>query len=105
MLATKFQNALPWLILLLPLVAAVLTALFTQHNRKLSATLSVSAVVLGFVLSIVFIGWAGWAPEKPELAVTWLAVGDLHVDLGLRLDPLSLLMMQIGRASCRESGL
>jgi NADH-quinone oxidoreductase subunit L len=93
MLASKFQNALPWLILLLPLLAAVITALFTQHNRKLSATLSVSAVVLGFILSIVFIAWAGWVPEKTELAVTWLAVGDLHVDLGLRLDPLSLLMM------------
>jgi NADH-quinone oxidoreductase subunit L len=93
MLGSKFQNALPWLILLLPLLAAVVTALFTQHNRKLSATLSVSAVVLGFILSIVFIAGAGWAPEKSELAVTWLAVGDLHVDLGLRLDPLSLLMM------------
>src|SRR5580765_5218796 len=93
MLAAKLQNTIPWLILLLPLLAAVISALFTQHNRKLSATLSVSAVVLGFVLSVVFISWAGWAPEKPELAVPWLVVGDLHVELGLRLDPLSLLMM------------
>src|SRR5690349_7331672 len=91
--ASKFQYLLPWLILFFPLFAAIVTALFTQHNRKLSATLSIGAVTAGFILSIVFIAWAGWSPEKADVAITWLSVGDFRVDLGLRLDPLSLLMM------------
>jgi NADH-quinone oxidoreductase subunit L len=87
------MNTIPWIILFLPLLAAALITLFTQHDRKLSAVLSIGAVVTGFVLSIVFIAWAGWAPAQSDLTVSWLAVGDLQVDFGLRLDPLSLLMM------------
>jgi NADH-quinone oxidoreductase subunit L len=87
------MNVIPWIILFLPLLAAALITLFTRHDRKLSAGLSIGAVITGFLLSILFIAWAGWAPAQPDLAVSWLAVGDLQVDFGLRLDPLSLLMM------------
>src|SRR6267142_257183 len=87
------MNHIPWIILFLPLLSAVLITLFTKHDRKLSAGLSIGAVVAGFVLSIIFIAWAGWSPAQSDLAVSWLAVGDLQVDFGLRLDPLSLLML------------
>jgi NADH-quinone oxidoreductase subunit L len=87
------MNMLVWTILFLPLLAAVVIALWTQPHRQVSATLSTGAVVVGFVLSIVFISWAGWAPAEAESSLTWLKVGDLQVDFGLRLDPLSLLMM------------
>jgi NADH-quinone oxidoreductase subunit L len=87
------MNHIPWVILFLPLLAAVLITLVTKHDRKLSAGLSIGAVVAGFVLSIIFITWAGWSPAQSDLAVSWLAVGDLQVDFDLRLDPLSLLMM------------
>ncbi len=89
------MNALPWLILFLPLSAAALITLFTQRDRKASAGLSIAAVVLGFVLSIIFVAWAGWSPPQSELRADWLSVGELHVEFGLRLDPLSLLMMLI----------
>jgi NADH-quinone oxidoreductase subunit L len=88
------MNALPWLILFLPLLAAAAITLLTRRDRALSAGLSIGAVVAGFVLSLIFIGSEGWQPPATaESAVSWLAVGGLHVDLGLRLDPLSLLMM------------
>jgi NADH-quinone oxidoreductase subunit L len=87
------MNALPWIILFLPLGAAALITLRTKADRQLSAGLSIGAVVLGFVLSVIFVKAMGWSPARPELPVTWLDVGELHVDLGLRLDPLSLLMM------------
>src|SRR5947207_5068359 len=86
---------LPWLILFLPLLAAAAIALFTQKNRDLSAKLSIGAVVSGFVLSVLFIAANGWEPLQRETLVTWLEVGDLQVDFGLRLDPLSLLMLLI----------
>jgi NADH-quinone oxidoreductase subunit L len=86
---------IPWVILFLPLVAAAVITLGTQRDRAVSATLSIGAVVAGFILTIIFISWAGWAPVKAESAIRWLEVGELQVDFGLRFDRLSLLMMLV----------
>src|SRR6266436_4884618 len=86
---------LPWLVLFLPLAAAVIITLFTARDRELSAGLSIGAVVAGFVLSVIFVSWAGWQPANLESTVNWLSIGDLSVQFGLRFDPLSLLMMLI----------
>ncbi len=49
-------DALPWIILFLPLAAASGITLFTLRDRELSARLSIGAVVLGFILSgVVFL--------------------------------------------------
>src|SRR5256885_16920506 len=88
-------EALPWLILFLPLLSAAAITLFTQRNRELSARLSIGAIVSGFVLSVIFTAANGWEPLRKETLVTWLEVGDLQVDFGLRLDPLSLLMLLV----------
>src|SRR6185437_15023592 len=86
---------IPWLILFLPLGAAVVITLFTQRNRQVSATLSVAAVVAGFILSVIFVKTQGWQPATSEIALNWLTVGPLHVDFGLHFDALSLAMMLI----------
>lgn len=86
---------LPWLILLLPLAAAAGITLFTLRDHERSAALSIGAVLIGFALSVLYIGANGWTPAIQESTVTWLAVGSLHVDFGLRLDPLSLLMLLV----------
>jgi len=88
-------EALPWLILFLPLLSATAITLFTQNNRALSAKLSIGAIVSGFILSVLFIAANGWLPERRETLVIWLEVGELQVDFGLRLDPLSLLMLLV----------
>jgi NADH-quinone oxidoreductase subunit L len=49
-------------------------------------------VIASFLLAVIYVSAAGWAPATGEAAVSWLRVGNLDVDLGLRLDPLSLLM-------------
>jgi len=87
-------DLLPWTILFLPLLAAGLITLFTRHNRKLSAGLSIGAVVAGFILSLIFVKLHHWGPAR-ESSVVWLAIGDLQADFGLRFDSLSLLMMLI----------
>jgi len=84
---------LPWIILFLPLGAAAVITLFTQRNRQVSATLSVGAVVAGFILSVIFVKMVGWQPATSEVAVNWLSVGPLQVDFGLHFDPMSLAMM------------
>ena len=89
------MNLLPWLILFLPLAAAGIITLFTRHDRKLSAGISIAAVVAGFILSAIFVSAAGWAPTRSESVVNWLTIGGLQVDFGLRFDVLSLAMMLI----------
>jgi NADH-quinone oxidoreductase subunit L len=86
---------LPWIILLLPLVSAAAITLLTQKSRELSARLSIGAILTSFALSVIFILVNGWAPPVKETIVPWLEVGDLQVDFGLRLDPLSSLMLLI----------
>ena len=88
-------EALPWLILFLPLLSAAAITLFTLRHRTLSALLSIGAIVTGFVLTTVFIAANGWAPAPPELTTNWLSIGNLQVDFGLKLDALSLMMMLI----------
>ena len=86
-------ETLAWLILFLPLLAAGSITLFTLRDRTRSATLSIGAVVTGFVLTLALIQFGGW--EARELSVNWLSIGGLQVDFGLKLDPLSLMMLLI----------
>ncbi len=86
---------LPWLILFLPLLAAAGITLLTQSDRKTSAALSISAIVLGFLGTLVFIGANGFHPHVEEMSAPWLVIGDLDIAFGLRLDALSLMMMLV----------
>jgi NADH-quinone oxidoreductase subunit L len=86
---------LPWLILFLPLLAAVGITLFTLHYRTVSALLSIGAIVTGFMLTLVFIHANGWQPAPGESITDWLTIGSLHVDFGLKLDALSMMMLLI----------
>jgi len=86
-------EALPWLILFLPLLAAGIITLFTLRNKAVSATLSIGAIVTGFVLTLGVIKFGGW--EARALSLNWLSIGNLTVDFGLKLDALSLMMLLI----------
>src|SRR6516225_5452551 len=88
------MDTLPWTVLFLPLLAAAVTALFTLRDPKRSAALSIGSVVAGFILTIISLAAEGWGP-RPEMGITWLAIGGLVIEFGLRLDPLSRLMMLI----------
>jgi NADH-quinone oxidoreductase subunit L len=88
-------EALPWIILFLPLLATAVITLFTLHCKTKSSLISISAVVTGFVLTIIFIANNGWHPAVSETSRNWLTIGDLHADFGLKLDALSMMMMLI----------
>ena len=88
-------EVLPWLILFLPLAAAGCIALFTLRYRTVSALLSIGAIVTGFILSVTFISANGWQPSPGESVANWLTIGSLHVDFGLKLDALSLMMLLV----------
>jgi len=84
-----------WLILFLPLAAAVGITLFALRSPARSAQLSIGAIGAAFGLSLALFWHFSSHPEPLELAVPWLSVADLKVDMGVRLDPLSLLMLLI----------
>jgi len=86
-------EALPWLILFLPLLAAGIITLFSLRNQRLSATLSIGAILIGFALTLALIKLGDW--EGREYVINWLSIGSLNVDFGLKLDSLSLMMMLV----------
>lgn len=92
---TPFVASLGWLVLLLPLLAAAGITLFTQRDKQTSAGLSIGAVVSAFLGSLILFAALPHDRAGAELTVPWLAVGPLRVELGLRLDGLSLLMLLI----------
>jgi NADH-quinone oxidoreductase subunit L len=83
------MNTAAWLILLLPLFSAVVIGLGAFRSRKASAAISVGAVTGSFLLTLLLI------PAVGELhpSVTWLAIGELQIDIGLQIDQLSKLML------------
>jgi NADH-quinone oxidoreductase subunit L len=96
----------PWLVLFMPLAAAIFITLFTLRFKNISSFISIGAILAGFVLTIAFINANGWQPaaghtDGGQAAATgesvcqWLSVDGLNIDFGLRLDPLSLMMMLI----------
>ncbi|MST94523.1 MAG: NADH-quinone oxidoreductase subunit L [Pedosphaera sp.] len=83
-----------WIVLLLPLAAAAIITLFTQRHGKLSAQISIAAVATSFLLSL-FLLITLRETSHAISAINWLAIGNLKVEIGLRLDHLSLLMLLI----------
>ena len=79
----------------MPLAAAGFITLFTLRFRNLSSLISIGAILAGFVLTIIFINANGWQPTPGESIRQWLSVDGLNVDFGIKLDPLSLMMMLI----------
>src|SRR5512133_2494476 len=88
-------ESLTSLTLFLPLLAAAVILAFARRDPKLSAGLSTAAVVAGFILSVIVFASDQAHPALRNLRMPWLTVGDFQVDLVLRLDPLSLLMMLV----------
>ncbi len=88
-------EALPWIILFLPLLSAAVITLFTLRSRTVSSLISIGAIVAGFILTLAFIHANGFHPAVTETATSWLSIDTLHVDFGLKLDALSLMMMLI----------
>jgi NADH-quinone oxidoreductase subunit L len=80
-------------ILLLPLAAAVVTALCPRRDPERSANLSIGAIAIGFVLSLGLFFFTG--DKAVETNFNWLSVGDLKISFGLLLDPLSKLMLLV----------
>ncbi len=86
--------SLIWWVLFLPLFSAAFITLFTLRNKTVSSLISIGAIVAGFVMTVVFIHANGFHANVDD-ATQWLSIGNLHIDFGLKVDALSLMMTLI----------
>src|SRR3954470_12163270 len=86
---------LSWVILVLPLLAAVFITLFTQRDGRFSAKLSIGAIVLSFLFTLGLFCVLRENRVANAAALEWLNIGNFRVELGLRLDPLSWIMLLV----------
>ncbi|MGH3585101.1 MAG: NADH-quinone oxidoreductase subunit L [Pseudonocardia sp.] len=86
--------SLAWLLVALPAAGALVLFVLGRRADRWGHWLGVLTIAAAFVVGLlIFLDTAGLAPEERtrELSLfDWIAVGDLSVDFGLRLDPLSL---------------
>src|SRR4051812_21133467 len=86
---------LSWVILALPLLASLVITLFTLRDGRFSAKLSIGAVVLSFLFTLSLFLLMRENRVANATAIDWLNVGNFKVELGIRLDPLSWVMLLI----------
>ena len=84
-----------WLIFLLPLISAVTIGIGAFRSKPISAGISIAAVVGSFILTFVMVANGSEFPDGqgPSPKVSWLRLDVLSVDIGLKIDGLSKLML------------
>ena len=84
-----------WIVAVLPLISFVAIMIFLRHRPKTSAAVSISAVTVSFIGSLVML-IRHWHMTVPmSFSVRWMISGHLSVPLGILIDPLRLLMLVI----------
>jgi NADH-quinone oxidoreductase subunit L len=88
------------LIPLLPLVGFLINASFARRlSKNASGTVACAVVVLSFAISVAAVARLVQLPPEARVidqtAFNWISSGQLSVDLTLRLDPLSSVMILI----------
>ncbi|WP_413768634.1 NADH-quinone oxidoreductase subunit L [Rhodococcus pyridinivorans] len=91
---TSFLNSALWTIPALPLAGAFVLLLLGRRSDRWGHLLGCATAIASFVVgAVMFAGLLGFdASERlvQQTVFTWVPVGELQVDLGLRLDALSI---------------
>ncbi|MBV9276279.1 MAG: NADH-quinone oxidoreductase subunit L [Verrucomicrobia bacterium] len=81
---------MPWIILFSPLIAAAAIAVVTNPFKKLSSYLSVAAVAISFLFSLLV-----FAGPNQDVSFNWIDLGVFQVRIGYLIDGFSKLMLLI----------
>ena len=82
-----------WLIPVLPMLAAGLSALLPQAQRRISATLAIGSMSASLVLAVMAFANALSHPVVQTVNFPWMQFGATWVSLGWLLDPLAAVML------------
>jgi NADH-quinone oxidoreductase subunit L len=92
-------ESLIWLIPLPPVLAFAVIILFTNRNKALSHTIAVGSALLSWAGSMVVfwralqVGSHHLGEHPFESAVRWLPTGDTWFNIGVLIDPLSMVTL------------
>lgn len=86
-----------WLIPLFPLIAFTLIVFVFYKMPKISATVGITAILSSFVMAL-FVGYGvlqhpEFAEHARQYGATWFEVGSLKVQMGVRLDGMTAMML------------
>ncbi|RNC29368.1 MAG: NADH-quinone oxidoreductase subunit L [Candidatus Dichloromethanomonas elyunquensis] len=89
-----------WVIPLLPAMAFVIITFFTKKMPKRSAGISITSILISFVLALSLgIGVIGQGErylEHPlKVVVTWFSMNGLSIDVGTQIDTTSVMMLLV----------
>ncbi|HEX4200143.1 MAG TPA: proton-conducting transporter membrane subunit, partial [Chthoniobacterales bacterium] len=84
------MNSAPWIILFAPLLAAVVIAIATQPFKKVSSYISVAAVAISFLFSLIVFG-----SSDQDVSFNWIDLGSFQIRFGYLIDSFSKTMLLI----------
>ena len=84
-----------WIIPLSPLISFVVIVFFTNRRAKLSSLISIGAICLSFVVSLIVLGTVLKNPVSSEFKFTWIDLLGLKVQMGMLIDPLAAVMLLV----------
>jgi len=85
---------------LAPFAAFLVILLFMRSRPRLSAGLSIGAVILSFACSVLLLILHRAGGEAVQYTSRWMVAGNIEVPFGYLIDPLSLLMLVIVATIC-----
>ncbi len=89
------MRELSWIIPILPLIAFALIVFFTHNNRKLSSGLSIAAIAIGFLYSIVLLVKQIGDNTPFEMTAGWAIFPTLTLEVGIWIDALTAIMLVV----------
>ena len=88
---------LAWLMPVLPLLAFVITGLFTGHNQKLTIGIVLGTFIINLLIAcgigVEVLGGAATMENPIEYGFEWLKMGDFSLECGVLVDPLTAMML------------
>lgn len=82
---------------LLPLIAFVITGLFTSRSKNLTIGIVIGAFVINLVIAtgigMEMLGGAATMNDPIQYGFEWLKIGDFSIECGVLLDPLTAVML------------
>ena len=82
-----------WLIPALPTLAAGISALLRQKQRRLSAGLAIGSMGISLVLALYALAQSLADPSRQVVNFRWMQFGSQWISLGWALDPLTAVML------------
>lgn len=79
----------------LPLLSMAVILIFTRHDQRVSATISVGTISVSWMCAVFLLVKLWSAGAAVQYQAPWLIADDIVVPFGYLLDPLSLLMLTI----------